>query len=77
MWKLLKRFEGLEAFAAYAFNKSHSTCYALIAFQTAYLKSHYPAEYMAAYLTHNMNDIKKVTFYMEEGRMDKGIGSRH
>jgi DNA polymerase-3 subunit alpha len=55
-----------EAFAAYAFNKSHSTCYALIAFQTAYLKAHYPAEYMAAYLTHNMNDIKKVTFYMEE-----------
>ena len=55
-----------ESFAAYAFNKSHSTCYALIAFQTAYLKAHYPAEYMAAYLTHNMNDIKKVTFYMEE-----------
>tara|TARA_Y100000991_G_scaffold215560_1_gene206528 strand:- start:74 stop:4432 length:4359 start_codon:yes stop_codon:yes gene_type:complete len=55
-----------ESFAAYAFNKSHSTCYALIAFQTAYLKAHYPAEYMAAYLTHNMNDIKKVTFYMDE-----------
>ena len=54
-----------ESFAAYAFNKSHSTCYALIAFHTAYLKAHYPAEYMAAYLTHNMNDIKKVSFYME------------
>ena len=51
-----------ESFAAYAFNKSHSTCYALIAFQTAYLKAHYPAEYMAAYLTHNMNDIKESYF---------------
>lgn len=61
-----KVWKDWEAFAAYAFNKSHSTCYALIAFHTAYLKAHYPAEYMAAYLTHNMNDIKKVTFYMEE-----------
>jgi DNA polymerase-3 subunit alpha len=61
-----KIWKDWEAFAAYAFNKSHSTCYALIAFHTAYLKAHYPAEYMAAYLTHNMNDIKKVTFYMEE-----------
>ena len=63
-----KIWKDWEAFAAYAFNKSHSTCYALIAFQTAYLKTHFPAEYMAAYLTHNMNDIKKVTFYMEECR---------
>ena len=61
-----KIWKDWEAFAEYAFNKSHSTCYALIAFHTAYLKAHYPAEYMAAYLTHNMNDIKKVTFYMEE-----------
>ena len=61
-----KIWKDWEAFAAYAFNKSHSTCYALIAFQTAYLKAHFPAEYMAAYLTHNMSDIKKVTFYMEE-----------
>ena len=61
-----KVWKDWEAFAAYAFNKSHSTCYALIAFHTAFLKAHYPAEYMAAYLTHNMNDIKKVTFYMEE-----------
>ena len=66
MLKLLKKYGKTEAFAAYAFNKSHSTCYALIAFQTAYLKAHHPAEYMAAYLTHNMSDIKKVTFYMEE-----------
>ena len=55
-----------EAFASYAFNKSHSTCYALIAYQTAYLKSHYPAEYMAAVLSNNMNDIKQVSFFMEE-----------
>ena len=55
-----------EAFAAYAFNKSHSTCYAWIAYQTAYLKAHYPAEYMAAVLSNNMNDIKTVTFFMEE-----------
>jgi DNA polymerase III subunit alpha len=60
-----------EEFAAYAFNKSHSTCYALIAFHTAYLKTHYPAEYMSAVLTHNMNDIKKVSFFMDEC---KGLG---
>ncbi|PVH24629.1 DNA polymerase III subunit alpha [Sphingobacterium corticibacter] len=55
-----------EAFASYAFNKSHSTCYAWIAYQTAYLKAHYPAEYMAAVLSNNMSDIKQVTFFMEE-----------
>jgi DNA polymerase-3 subunit alpha len=55
-----------EAFASYAFNKSHSTCYAWIAYQTAYLKAHYPAEYMASVLSNNMNDIKSVTFFMEE-----------
>lgn len=57
-----------EAFASYAFNKSHSTCYAWIAYQTAYLKAHYPAEYMASVLSNNMNDIKQVTFFMEECR---------
>lgn len=57
-----------EAFASYAFNKSHSTCYAYLAFQTAYLKAHYPAEFMASVLTHNMGDIKNVTFFMEECR---------
>ena len=57
-----------EAFAAYAFNKSHSTCYAYVAFQTAYLKAHYPAEYMAAVLTHNLSDIKKITFFIDETR---------
>lgn len=57
-----------EAFASYAFNKSHSTCYAWIAYQTAYLKAHYPAEYMASVLSNNMSDIKQVTFFMEECR---------
>ncbi len=54
-----------EAFAQYAFNKSHSTCYALVAYQTAYLKVHYPGEYMSAVLNH-AGSIDKVTFYMEE-----------
>ena len=57
-----------EAFASYAFNKSHSTCYSVIAFQTGYLKAHYPAAYMASVLTHNLNDLKKVTEFMEECR---------
>ncbi|PSJ71580.1 DNA polymerase III subunit alpha [Sphingobacteriales bacterium UPWRP_1] len=57
-----------EAFASYAFNKSHSTCYALVAYQTAYLKAHYPAEYMAAVLTHNQSQIEKITFFMDECR---------
>jgi len=55
-----------EAFASYAFNKSHSTCYALVAFQTAYLKAHHPAEFMASVLTHNKNDISKLTFFLRE-----------
>lgn len=63
---LEKIWKDWEAFAAYAFNKSHSTCYAWIAYQTAYLKAHYPSEYMASVLSNNMNDIKSVTFFMEE-----------
>jgi DNA polymerase-3 subunit alpha len=57
-----------EAFAQYAFNKSHSTCYALIAYQTGYLKANYPAEYMAAVLSRNISDIKKITTFMDETR---------
>ncbi len=64
--KLEKIWKDWEAFASYAFNKSHSTCYAWIAYQTAYLKAHYPAEYMASVLSNNMNDIKQVSFFMEE-----------
>jgi DNA polymerase-3 subunit alpha len=57
-----------EAFAQYAFNKSHATCYAMIAYQTGYLKAHYPAEYMAAVLSRNISDIKKITNFMDETR---------
>ncbi|MBL7818790.1 MAG: DNA polymerase III subunit alpha [Saprospiraceae bacterium] len=57
-----------EAFASYAFNKSHSTCYAFVAYQTAYLKAHYPSEYMAAVLSNNQSNIDKITFFMEECR---------
>ena len=54
-----------ESFAQYAFNKSHSTCYAFVAYQTAYLKAHYPGEYMSAVLNH-AGGIEKITFFMEE-----------
>jgi DNA polymerase-3 subunit alpha len=63
--KLQKIWTDWEAFAQYAFNKSHSTCYAFIAYQTAYLKSHYPSEFMAAVLNH-AGSIEKITFFMEE-----------
>ena len=66
--KLEKIWTDWEAFASYAFNKSHSTCYAWIAYQTAYLKANYPSEYMASVLSNNMNDITQVTFFMEECR---------
>jgi DNA polymerase III subunit alpha len=55
-----------EAFAQYAFNKSHSTCYAFVAYQTAYLKAHYPSEYMAAVMSNSLGNIEKITFFMEE-----------
>ena len=64
--KLKKIWEDWKAFAQYAFNKSHSTCYAFIAFQTAYLKAHYPAEFMAALLSNNLNNLTTLTFFMEE-----------
>ncbi|HQD09089.1 MAG TPA: DNA polymerase III subunit alpha [Flavihumibacter sp.] len=63
--KLEKIWTDWEAFAQYAFNKSHSTCYAFVAYQTAYLKTHYPSEYMAAVLN-NAGSIEKITFFMEE-----------
>ena len=64
--KVEKIWKDWEAFASYAFNKSHSTCYAWIAYQTAYLKANYPAEYMASVLSNNMKDIKNITFFMGE-----------
>jgi DNA polymerase-3 subunit alpha len=57
-----------EAFAQYAFNKSHSTCYAYVSYQTGWLKAHFPAEFMAAVLSRNINDIKKITQFMSEAR---------
>ncbi len=65
--RLEKIWSDWEAFAQYAFNKSHSTCYAYVAYQTAYLKAHYPAEYMSAVLN-NAGSIEKITFFMEESR---------
>jgi DNA polymerase-3 subunit alpha len=63
-----KIWKDWEAFAQYAFNKSHSTCYSLVAYQTAYLKANYPAEYMAAVLTHSQNNLESVTYFIDEAR---------
>lgn len=61
-------FTLMEKFAQYGFNRSHSAAYTVLAFQTAYLKANFPAEYMAAVLTHNMSDIKKLNFFLGECR---------
>lgn len=61
-------FDIMLKFAEYGFNRSHSAAYSVVAFQTGYMKANYPEEYMAAVMTNNMNDIKKVTFFMEECR---------
>jgi DNA polymerase III subunit alpha len=61
-----KIWKDWEAFAQYAFNKSHSTCYSLVAYHTAYLKANYPAEYMAAVLTHSQSNLESVTFFIED-----------
>lgn len=59
-------FAVMEKFASYGFNRSHSAAYSVVAYQTAYLKAHYPAEYMASVLTHNQSNIDKITFFMDE-----------
>ena len=59
-------FDTMAEFAKYGFNRSHSAAYSLLAYQTAYLKIHYPAEFMASVLTHNMNDISKLNFFLNE-----------
>jgi DNA polymerase-3 subunit alpha len=69
--KLEKIWTDWEAFASYAFNKSHSTCYAWIAFQTGYLKANYPAEYMAAAMTGSLSDLKQVTFFIQDCKKNK------
>ena len=63
---LEKIWSDWEKFASYAFNKSHATCYSWVAYQTAYLKAHYPAEYMAALMTRRHSDIGEITKLMEE-----------
>ena len=63
-----KIWEDWVKFASYAFNKSHATCYSWVAYQTAYLKANYPSEYMAAVLSSNLNDVDKLSKYMDECR---------
>jgi DNA polymerase III subunit alpha len=63
-----KIFSFIEPFAGYGFNRSHAACYALIGYQTAYLKAHYPAEFMAALLSADQNDIDRISIEMEECR---------
>ncbi|MCI1282693.1 MAG: DNA polymerase III subunit alpha [Prevotella sp.] len=70
--KVLEKIWGdWEKFASYAFNKSHATCYSWVAYQTAYLKAHYPAEFMAAIMTRRKDDIKEITKLMDECRSMK------
>ena len=64
--KATEVFAVMEKFAAYGFNRSHSAAYSVVAYQTAFLKANYPAEYMASVLTHNQNNIDKITFFMDE-----------
>ena len=65
--KVLEKIWGdWEKFASYAFNKSHATCYSWVAYQTAYLKAHYPAEFMAGNMSRCLNDITKITKLMSE-----------
>ncbi|MCE5301224.1 MAG: DNA polymerase III subunit alpha, partial [Spirochaetia bacterium] len=61
-------FEKLEQFSSYGFNKSHAAAYAVLAYQTAYLKAHYPAEYVAALMTSVMHTIDKTAFYIDDAR---------
>ncbi len=61
-----KIWKDWESFASYAFNKSHSVCYAFIAYQTGYLKAHYPSEFMAAVLSCNLSNSDKISLFMEE-----------
>ena len=57
-----------EKFASYAFNKSHATCYSWVAYQTAFLKANYPAEYMAATMSRNISNITEITKLMDESK---------
>lgn len=63
-----KVFATMQEFANYGFNRSHSAAYGILAYQTGYLKAHFPAEFMASVLTHNLSDLKKITFFIEESK---------
>ena len=68
--KVEKVWKDWEKFASYAFNKSHATCYSYVSYQTAYLKAHYPAEFMASILSHELKDMTKLNLYLaESGQM--------
>ena len=69
--KLEKIWQDWQSFAEYAFNKSHSTCYSSIAYKTTYMKANYISEYMAAVLSHNQNNIDKISYFMDECRKAK------
>ncbi len=69
--KAEKIWSDWEAFAEYAFNKSHSTCYAYLAYQTGYLKTHYPKEFLAALLTRNYSDISKISIFLDDTKQHK------
>ncbi|MEA2113694.1 MAG: DNA polymerase III subunit alpha [Patescibacteria group bacterium] len=61
-----KIWQMVEPFASYGFNAAHATCYALIGYQTAYLKAHYPTEFMAAVMTSDQNDVERIAFLVDE-----------
>jgi DNA polymerase-3 subunit alpha len=63
-----KIWEDWKSFASYAFNRSHAVSYAVVSYQTAYLKANYPSEFMSAVLSHNLKELKKLTFFMQEAR---------
>lgn len=69
--KAIEVFLLIEPFAGYAFNKAHATCYAMLAYQTAYLKANYPVEYIAALLATNLDNKDKVALYVDEARRRK------
>ncbi len=64
-------FDMMDRFAKYGFNKSHAACYSVVAYQTAYLKAHYPAEFMSATMTSEMGSTNRIVFFMEECRRMK------
>src|SRR6201985_2915324 len=64
-------FDLLEKFAGYGFNKSHAAAYAIVAYQTAYLKANYPVEFLSAMMTNDMSDTKKLSEFINEARVMK------